>query len=57
MPPSFDYTRDDLIDALRASGLGPGLYRVELFIAAQYVDREGKSRILNSSAQALEVGR
>ena len=24
MPPSFDYTRDELIDALRASGLGPG---------------------------------
>jgi hypothetical protein len=38
-----------------ASGLGPGKYKIEIFIHAQYVDRAGTNKILNSSMPSLEV--
>ena len=38
-----------------ASGLGPGKYKIEIFVHAQYVDRAGTNKILNSSMPSLEV--
>ena len=38
-----------------ASGLGPGRYTIEIFVHAQYVDRAGTNKILNSSMPSLEV--
>jgi hypothetical protein len=38
-----------------ASGLGPGKYKIEIFIHVQYVDGAGTNKILNSSMPSLEV--
>ena len=38
-----------------ASGLGSGKYKIEIFVHAQYVDRAGTNKILNSSMPSLEV--
>ena len=38
-----------------ASGLGPGKYKVEIFIHAQYVANDGTNKIINSSMPSLEV--
>ncbi len=38
-----------------ASGLGPGKYRIEVFIHVQYVAGDGTNKILNSSMPSLEV--
>lgn len=39
-----------------ASGLGPGNYRVAIFIHVQYLDREKGNRILNSNSGSVTVG-
>ena len=38
-----------------ASGLGPGKYKIEIFLHVQYVDPAGTNKILNSSMPSLEV--
>ena len=38
-----------------ASGLGPGKYKIEIFVHAQYVASDGTNKIVNSSMPSLEV--
>ena len=38
-----------------ASGLGPGKYKIEIFVHAQYVASDGTNKIINSSMPSLEV--
>jgi len=38
-----------------ASGLGPGKYKIEIVVHAQYVDRAGTNKVLNSTMPSLEV--
>ncbi|HSN68829.1 MAG TPA: hypothetical protein VLV48_06270, partial [Thermoanaerobaculia bacterium] len=42
-------------DVVLASGVGPGTYRVDLFIHVQYVKADGTPHILNQSVFPLEV--
>lgn len=44
-------------ETVLADGLGPGSYRVELRVQAQFVDRSGTPRLVERSGLALEVGR
>lgn len=41
---------------LMATGLGPGSYRVSVFIFVQFVDKAGGNRILNNSTGSVTVG-
>ncbi|HEY5611757.1 MAG TPA: hypothetical protein VIL97_11145, partial [Thermoanaerobaculia bacterium] len=44
-------------DVRLASGLGPGKYKISLFLHVQYRTPDGTDRILNRSAMMLEVER